>query len=119
MTRPYEPDPYGQRPSDPAPDPTAWRAIDAAIERHDPLCRGVLVLGMEAGPEALREGFAAARASARVRGFAVGRSIFAHAAEQWFAGQWSDARVTEEVAARYEETIRLWQGAATKHREIA
>ena len=68
---------------------------------------------------AAHAGLALASASARVRGFAVGRSIFAHAAEQWFGGKWSDARVTEEVAARYQETIRLWQGAATKHREIA
>ncbi len=87
----------------------AWYAIDRAIERNDPLCRGVLVLGMEASAERLREGFAAAAGSPWVRGFAVGRSIFAPAAEQWFAGEWSDARVVDDIARRYTEVIGLWE----------
>ena len=103
----------------PAGDPAAWRAVDAAIERHDPLCRGVLVLGMEAGTDELREGFAAAAACARVRGFAVGRSIFSHAAEQWFGGRWDDARAVDDVAARYAGVIRLWEEAGIQQREIA
>ena len=55
-------------------------AIDAAIARHDPHCRGVLLLGLEAS-----EDDAGARASPPPRrtpvckGFAVGRSIFADA----------------------------------------
>jgi 5-dehydro-2-deoxygluconokinase len=90
-------------------DPAAWRNVDATIERLDPYCRGVLVLGMEASPERLRESFAAARASLRVRGFAVGRSIFASAAEAWFAGREGDAGTVDEIARRYEEVISLWE----------
>lgn len=95
----------------PSIEATAWLAIDAAIERHDALCRGVLVLGMDASADVLRESFAAAAQSAWVRGFAVGRSIFAAAAEKWFAGSWSNARVVDDVAARYEEVIALWEAA--------
>jgi 5-dehydro-2-deoxygluconokinase len=95
----------------PSADPAAWLAIERSIERGDPHCRGVLVLGMEAGTEKLRESFAAAARNPRVRGFAVGRSIFAPAAENWFAGRWTDARVVDEVAARYEDVIALWDGA--------
>jgi 5-dehydro-2-deoxygluconokinase len=79
------------------------------IERFDPHCRGVLVLGMEAGAERLRESFAAARESPWVRGFAVGRSIFGAAAEGWFAGKLDDALAVEEVARRYGEVISLWE----------
>lgn len=95
----------------PDAQPAAWRAIDEAIERHDPFCRGVLVLGMEASPERLGEGFAAAAASRWVRGFAVGRSIFATAAGEWLAGRWRDAQALEDIAERYEEVITLWEAA--------
>ncbi|MDQ3025674.1 MAG: 5-dehydro-2-deoxygluconokinase [Pseudomonadota bacterium] len=95
----------------------AWDAVDRTIERHDPLCHGVLVLGMEASAAKLREGFAAASRSPWVRGFAVGRSIFAPAAEQWFARAWSDARAVDDIAARYAEVIELWENK--QHRETA
>ncbi|MEP7069817.1 MAG: 5-dehydro-2-deoxygluconokinase [Usitatibacter sp.] len=93
----------------PAADARAWRAIDAAIERNDALCRGVLVLGMESGDAALGKAFAAASQSKWVRGFAVGRSIFAPAAARWFEGEWSDAQAVHDVAARYRNVIRLWE----------
>lgn len=91
--------------------PAAWKAIDAAIDKHDPLCGGVLILGMDATAESLGEGFAAARASRRVRGFAVGRSIFNTAAQNWFGGRWSDAQALEDIARRYEAVIAAWQAA--------
>lgn len=97
----------------------AWEAVGAAIESHDPLCRGVLVLGMESSAERLREGFAAASTSPWVRGFAVGRSIFGAAATEWFAGRWRDERAVDEVAARYAEVIGLWEEARQKQRETA
>ena len=93
----------------PRVDADAWRNVGAVIERIDPHCRGVLVLGMEAAPERLGESFAAARESPWVRGFAVGRSIFAAAAEGWLAGKLDDAGAVEDVARRYEEVISLWE----------
>ncbi|MEO7741552.1 MAG: DUF2090 domain-containing protein [Usitatibacter sp.] len=95
----------------PSPSPEAWCAVDAAIERHDALCRGTLILGMDASPESLAAGFAAARASRQVRGFAVGRSIFAPAAQQWLAGAWSDDAACEDIARRYEQVIDTWNAA--------
>jgi 5-dehydro-2-deoxygluconokinase len=97
----------------PSTDEGDWRAVDALIERNDPLCRGVLVLGMESSAEHLRESFAAATRSPWVRGFAVGRSIFAPAAEHWFAGRWKDAQVIEDVGRRYEDIIASWEAAAS------
>jgi 5-dehydro-2-deoxygluconokinase len=102
----------------PQVQPAAWIGVGEAIERHDPLCRGVLVLGMEADPAQLRQSFAAAAQSPWVRGFAVGRSIFAPAAEAWMKGEWNDARAIDDVAARYEEVIGIWQSSEMK-RETA
>ena len=42
------------------------------------------------------------------RGFAVGRSLFAEAADAWFAGILDDKGVIDEVACRYQRLISLW-----------
>jgi 5-dehydro-2-deoxygluconokinase len=46
----------------------------------------------------------------------VGRSIFAAAARDWFAGAASDAEVVETVAARYARLIGLWERACGRAR---
>jgi 5-dehydro-2-deoxygluconokinase len=75
---------------------------------------------MQAEPGQLRESFAVAARSAWVRGFAVGRSIFAPAAEQWLAGRWNDARAIEDIVTRYIGVIGLWEEATRQHdRETA
>ncbi|QJR10145.1 5-dehydro-2-deoxygluconokinase [Usitatibacter rugosus] len=96
----------------PSVDGADWKAVDKLISKNDPLCRGILVLGMEASAQHLGESFAAAVKSPWVRGFAVGRSIFAPAAEHWFAGRWNDEQVIEDVAHRYEDIIASWEAAA-------
>ena len=96
----------------PQVEPAAWEAVGETIARHDPLCRGILVLGLEAAASRLREAFAAAARCPWVRGFAVGRSIFAPAAEAWFAGRMEDAAAIDDIARRYEEVIGLW---ASRH----
>lgn len=59
---------------------TAWQAIDTVIAERDPYCRGVVLLGLDSPIEALKDSFVAAQTAGRVRGFAVGRTIFAEAA---------------------------------------
>ena len=86
----------------------AWRRIDAVIAAHDPYCRGVLLLGLEAPIEALKESFAVARTSATVRGFAVGRTIFAEAAERWLNGEIGDDEAVDAMAAKFATLVDLW-----------
>lgn len=88
-----------------------WSAIHAVIDEHDPLCRGVLLLGLEASEDALWQGFCAAAGQPLCKGFAVGRSLFADAAARWFAGTLDDAGVVAEVAERYRRLIRIWLAA--------
>ena len=95
----------------PSVNGAAWDAIGEAIDNADPRCRGILVLGLEAGMEELRESFAVAARCRWVRGFAVGRSIFADSANEWFAGRATDAQVVETVAERYRDVIALWEAA--------
>ena len=89
----------------------AWARIAACIGRHDPHCRGVLLLGLEASEADLAQSFAAAAPHAVCKGFAVGRSIFAEPAAAWFAGRIDDAGVVAAVGERYARLIGLWQRA--------
>ena len=89
----------------------AWRHIETVIASNDPLCRGVLLLGMEASEQALREGFRTAAAQPLCKGFAIGRSLFAEAAHGWFAGTLDDAAVVDQVAASYQRLIEFWTEA--------
>ena len=89
----------------------AWQRIADAIARHDPHCRGVLLLGLEASEDALASSFATAAPHPVCKGFAVGRSIFAEPATAWFAGRIDDAAVVTAVADRYSRLIALWRRA--------
>lgn len=93
----------------PPPDSKGWALLTDTITRHDPFCRGVLLLGLEASEEQLWLGFRAAAGQPLCKGFAVGRTLFAEAAAAWFAGELDDAAVVAEVATRYRRLIRLWQ----------
>ncbi|MCW5721990.1 MAG: 5-dehydro-2-deoxygluconokinase [Devosia sp.] len=94
---------------EPQADNAAWAAIDAVIEARDPFCRGVVLLGLEAPQEQLEAGFAAARASRTVKGFAVGRTIFAEAARKWLLGEIGDAAAVDDMARRFGALVTVWE----------
>ncbi|TKT82547.1 5-dehydro-2-deoxygluconokinase [Aquamicrobium sp. LC103] len=96
---------------EPMRSPAAWQAACAAIERNDPHTRGVVVLGLEASAETLEECFSVAGRFDLVKGFAVGRTIFADAARRWLAGEIGDEEVVSDMASRYEALCRVWDRA--------
>jgi 5-dehydro-2-deoxygluconokinase len=91
--------------------PAAWARIDAAIAAGDPLCRGVMVLGLEAPEADLAAAFRHARAAASVKGFAVGRTIFMEPALRWFAGESSDEEATQAMADAFARLCEHWRAA--------
>ncbi|MGN7294302.1 bifunctional 5-dehydro-2-deoxygluconokinase/5-dehydro-2-deoxyphosphogluconate aldolase [Rhizobium sp. SAFR-030] len=97
----------------------SWANACAAVERHDPYTRGIVVLGLDAPQAELQESFALAAGFDLVKGFAVGRTIFGEAARQWFAGRMSDAEAVEDMAARYRTLCRIWDEARAKKGEAA
>jgi 5-dehydro-2-deoxygluconokinase len=90
----------------------AWQAIGAAIAEGDPFCRGVVMLGLEASETELGRAFAAARQASCVKGFAVGRTIFAEPAEAWLLGRIDDPALVDEMASRLARLIAMWEAAA-------
>jgi 5-dehydro-2-deoxygluconokinase len=93
----------------PVADAAAWTGMGDVIRANDPQCRGIVILGQDAGAGDLARAFVAANAEPLVRGFAVGRHIFWDAAESWFAGRIDDAAVIATVARNYRAVIDAWQ----------
>ena len=89
----------------------AWENISAVIAKHDPWCRGVVLLGLDAPEEELAKGFAAVAPHTIVKGFAVGRTLFSHAAKEWLRGEMSDGEATADMAQRFERLVAIWNGA--------
>jgi 5-dehydro-2-deoxygluconokinase len=96
----------------PLPTSEAWEEVNDLLEREDPSCRGVLLLGSTATRAELASAFGACAEVSSVRGFAIGRALFSDSARKWLAGQMADDDVVSSVAAGYEELIRAWSSAA-------
>ncbi len=96
---------------EPLVEASAWRRISDVIAEHDPYCRGVVILGLGAAEEALAEAFSAAAPWPVVKGFAVSRSIFGPAAEDWFAGRMDDGAAVAAMAARLAAVLEIWERA--------
>ena len=89
----------------------AWANACTAIKSRDPHVRGIVVLGLEASPEDLAASFALARRHDLVKGFAVGRTIFVHAAKEWFAGRMTDSDAVSDMTTRYGALCAAWDAA--------
>jgi 5-dehydro-2-deoxygluconokinase len=96
---------------EPAADSETWGNIERVIRRNDPLCRGVLLLGLQASEAALAASFQVAAASPIVKGFAVGRTIFADAAARWLTGEIDDDGAVAELATRFGTLVNAWRAA--------
>jgi 5-dehydro-2-deoxygluconokinase len=93
----------------PAPEDSAvWDDLSALLTARDPLCRGVLLLGLNATEADLTQAFAMAAAQPWCKGFAIGRSVFAEPAEAWFADRLSDDDLVASIADSYGRLVSLW-----------
>ncbi len=89
----------------------AWAAIGQVISANDPLCRGMVLTGVDSPLNDLVTTLQMAASSGQVHGFAVGRTIFGEAARRWFAGQLSDESAVSEMAARFALLVKAWRAA--------
>lgn len=97
----------------------AWEKVCAEISASDPYTRGIVVLGLDAPEADLAASFQVAAGFELVKGFAVGRTIFGHAAREWFAGKLNDAEAIEDMQRRYQRLCEIWdnaRAAAAQHR---
>ena len=89
----------------------SWQKTCQMISDHDPYCRGIMILGLEASLPELRSCFESAAKFDLVKGFAVGRSIFADPARQWLSGAINDVQAVEAMADVYADLCQMWDQA--------
>jgi len=97
---------------EPQKSPAAWRALEQVISANDPYCRGIVLLGLEAPQAELASAFRIASSTKLVKGFAVGRTIFADAAQKWLSGRMTDEDAIADMATRFESLVSAWQSAS-------
>ena len=81
------------------------------IERNDQFTRGIVILGLGESELKLAESFAVAARYPLVKGFAVGRTIFAKSAAAWMAGELTDEQAIADMAENYQRLCNLWDDA--------
>ncbi|MET1412556.1 5-dehydro-2-deoxygluconokinase [Roseibium sp. HPY-6] len=94
----------------------AWESACSAITDNDPYTRGIVVLGLDAPEDQLAASFSTAAQFDLVKGFAVGRTIFADAARNWLAGKITNEEAVADMSARFERLCRIWDAARNEAR---
>ncbi|MEC9244313.1 MAG: 5-dehydro-2-deoxygluconokinase [Pseudomonadota bacterium] len=97
----------------------AWQNACDAIRRNDPYTRGIVVLGLDAPAKELEDSFAVAASFDLVKGFAVGRTIFADAARRWLSGAIDDRTAIAEMTENYANLCAVWDRARARKGEAA
>ena len=95
----------------PLPDAKAWKKLGDILRKNDPHCRGIIILGQEVSDNELRLAFDAAADEKLVRGFAIGRTIFARPFQDWLAGRIDDRGAVERMAASFDHFTTAWRKA--------
>ncbi len=93
----------------PSPSASTWNAIESVIEANDKHCRGILVLGLDAPLDELEFSFKAVSGVNYCVGYAIGRSVFRHAAESWIQGELDDKGMVDKVTDNFEQVISAWE----------
>lgn len=104
---------------EPMTSDAGWQAACDAIQENDPYTRGIVVLGLASGEEALAKSFRSAARFPLVKGFAVGRTIFGAAAEAWMAGRMDDAEALHDMKDSYARLCALWDAARAQREDAA
>ena len=85
-----------------------WAALEALVNERDPLCRGAVILGLNQPLQHLADSFALAT-NPLVKGFMVGRTLWANASLQWLKNEMDDAAFVAAVAHNYATLVEAWQ----------
>lgn len=89
----------------------AWQLTCEAITRNDPNTRGIVILGLGESEESLAASFAVAARHPLVKGFAVGRTIFAESAAAWMTGRIDDVAAVKTMSGNFARLCSIWDAA--------
>jgi len=87
---------------------SGWERLAALVAARDPYCRGAVILGLSQPLSVLAEGFRQATHPI-VKGFMVGRTLWADASLEWLKGEIDDATLVNKVAANFRLLVEAWR----------
>ena len=96
---------------EPVDVPEFWQNCGDVARTYDQYLQGIIVLGYQMTGDRLMNVFSAAKTEPLVKGFAVGRTLFADIARSWFKGAVSDEQATEKMTTDYRALIAAWDSA--------
>ena len=88
-----------------------WAALQALITQRDPYCRGAVILGLNQSIEHLAASFRCAT-NPIVKGFMVGRTMWADASLSWLKEELDDAGLIQAVSHNFGVLVEAWR---TRH----
>jgi 5-dehydro-2-deoxygluconokinase len=95
----------------------AWGPLAALIAERDPQCRGIVILGLNQPLEALAQGFAQATHPI-VKGFMVGRTLWAGTSLRWLKGEIDDDAFINETAGNFAALVDAWRASRRTEPEL-
>lgn len=93
----------------PAPSRNTWEKLTQLINKRQPHCRGVVLLGLDAPLEVLKRDFANSKGFDICKGFTVGRTLWSSESRQWLANEINDEQFIERVSGNYQSLIESWR----------
>jgi 5-dehydro-2-deoxygluconokinase len=94
-----------------------WQTVGDVITANDHYCQGIIVLGLDGSVSQISDAFQRAAKQPWVKGFAVGRTLFAEAAQAWLQGSMNDATVVALMRRQYRLMIDAWDSAQAAHKK--
>ncbi len=98
--------------------PAGWQALEALVAERDRHCRGAVILGLNQPLDFLADSFQHAT-NPIVKGFMVGRTLWADASLKWFKGELNDAQLVDEVARNFAVLVDAWRNRTQALRAAA
>ena len=89
-----------------------WAELAALLAQRDPYCRGAVILGLNQPLDYLCRSFAQAT-NPVVKGFMVGRTLWADASQRWLRGELPDEGLIAEVADNFATLVDAWRARHT------
>lgn len=96
---------------EPGKDDSYWEKISAVIEKNDPYCHGIILLGLDGTVKDISRSLEIASKNKWVKGFAIGRTLFGDSARSWFAKEIDDVTAVTDMRSRYRLMIDAWTHA--------
>jgi 5-dehydro-2-deoxygluconokinase len=98
--------------------PASWTALAQLIAARDPQCRGVVILGLNQPLNVLATGFAQATHRI-VKGFMVGRTLWAEPGLRWLKNEIDDDALIDETARNFSTLVEAWRASRRNLKEAA